>query len=120
MSTRPDAVKFPASVKQGRTGRERRLSVVDVADGLLKPDLKAGEKSWLREQPGGVIFATRDGRDSLSYPFGHPREGQPRYRWEDMGQGVWYGYLIHPAEPIPEADSADILRQHLEALARGD
>ena len=38
-------------------------------------------------------FCPRDVSDTLLYPVGHPREGQPRYDWVERSErdGVLYG-----------------------------
>lgn len=91
--SRPDAVIF---ARNGGTtmlpeSSEPIDSIVDFADKHLQTTEL--ELARVRAQPG-EFFATRDPADTLNYPLGHPKEGKPRYRWEDQGNGVKYGYLL--------------------------
>ena len=47
---------------------------------------------YVRHQ-GGEHFITGDPADTLNFPGESPRSGEPRYEWEDRGDGVSYGYL---------------------------
>lgn len=51
---------------------------------------------FVRHQ-GGEHFITPRADDTLLFPSGGPRSGEPRYRWEDRGDGVSYGYLVPEA-----------------------
>lgn len=42
---------------------------------------------------GGEHFLSARPDDSLQFPRTSPRSGESRYRWEDRGDGVSYGYL---------------------------
>jgi hypothetical protein len=91
---RPDALFLPESLKVGPTIFARVDSVCDVAEPLLEVDRAAGERAWIRTQPHGRLFITRDPADTILYPTNHPKSGQPRYRWENREGGVEVGYLL--------------------------
>lgn len=86
-ATRVDAVRSPighagsgpSSARLGRLG-------ADFA-ALLGMD-----RVFVRHQ-GGEHFITAHPDDTLHFPRTDPRSGEPRYRWEDRGDGVFYGYL---------------------------
>jgi hypothetical protein len=94
---RPDAVWIPEATKGGGKLGARIARVTAVADALLEVDRSAGEKSYVRKQPHGRLFVTRDPYDSILFPTGHARSGSPRYRWERRGDGVEVGYLLEDA-----------------------
>jgi hypothetical protein len=55
-------------------------------------DLLGVERIFVRHQ-GGEHFITSRHDDTLMFPRTDPRSGESRYRWEDRGDGVSYGYL---------------------------
>jgi hypothetical protein len=73
---------------------DRVRSVCDLAEPLLGLDRSAGQKAWIRVQPGGRLFVTASPSDTLFHPSGHPRAGHARYRWERQPDGSEFGYLI--------------------------
>ena len=87
---------FAASVSGARVF-ERVRSAADFADPLLEVDAAAGERSYIRKQPHGRLFVTRDPADTIYFPTSHPRSGQPRYRWEKRPGGIEIGYLVDGA-----------------------
>jgi hypothetical protein len=91
---RPDALFLPESVKVGARIFDRVAAVCRVAEPLLEVDYAAGERAYIRTQPHGRLFITRDPADTILFPTGHPKSGQPRYRWEKRDGAVEVGYLI--------------------------
>lgn len=90
---RPDAIIFTrgGQVSMLPESNESVDNIVGFADKHLQTSEL--ELARVRAQPG-EFFATRDPSDTLNYPLGHSREGRPRYRWEDQGNGLKYGYLL--------------------------
>jgi hypothetical protein len=91
---RPDALFLPETVKAGQKIGHRVRAVCAVAEPLLDVDYSAGERAYIRKQPHGRLFVTRDPLDTIYFPTSHPRSGQPRYRWERRDDGAEVGYLI--------------------------
>jgi hypothetical protein len=54
--------------------------------------LLGADRVFVRHQ-GGEHFITARADDTLMFPRTDPRSGRSRYRWEDRGDGVSYGYL---------------------------
>ncbi len=73
----------PASARLARLGSEFA--------GLL-----CAVRVFVRHQ-GGEHFITACPDDTLMFPRTDPRSGESRYRWEDRGDGVSYGYIKHEA-----------------------
>jgi hypothetical protein len=93
---RPDAVYMPEGRKRGKTHHERVMSILAIVEPMLGVDYDGGERAYVRRQVGGRLFATRDPTDTLFFSKDHPSLAQkPRYRWDDRGEGVFYGYLIN-------------------------
>ena len=90
----PDALFLPESTKAGSKLRDRVNAVADIAEPLLEVDRSAGERVYIRKQPHGRLFVTRDPHDTIFFPTGHPRSGASRYRWERRDDGVEVGYLL--------------------------
>lgn len=94
---RPDAIFIPESYKgSGATQFQRIDNLLDVAEPILEVDRDAGERGYIRKQPGGSCFVTRDPNDTIRCPKNHPRfPGQDRYRWEAHPtlNGVRVGFL---------------------------
>ena len=97
LTHRPDALKLPEAWKKGQTQIDRIDSILAIAEPLLNVDRSKGERAYIRRQPGGRLFVTADPRDTLQFPSGHPRAGQPRYHWVASADGAEYGYLIEGA-----------------------
>jgi hypothetical protein len=91
---RPDALFLPESVKVGTRIFDRVAAVCRVAEPLLEVDYPAGERAYIRTQPHGRLFITRDPADTILFPTGHPKSGTPRYRWERRDGGAEVGYLL--------------------------
>jgi hypothetical protein len=69
----------PSSARLGRLGSE------------FAP-LLGTDRVFVRHQ-GGEHFISGHPDDTLHYPRADPRSGESRYRWEDRGDGIFYGYL---------------------------
>lgn len=96
---RPDALLVPASMRKGERVFERVASICDVAEPLLEIDRAAGERAWIRTQPNGTLFVTRDPFDTLNFPRDHPHHGRPRYHWgRPRRDGITLGYLVEEAQ----------------------
>jgi hypothetical protein len=98
---RPDAVKLPSTMRFPKTFtgvprlKDRVNAVADVAEPLLECDRSKGERAYIRKLANdGPLFITRDPTDLLFFPIGHPLQGRERYRWEDQGEGISFGYLV--------------------------
>jgi hypothetical protein len=98
---RPDALFLPATVTPAGKIFARIAAVCAIAEPLLEVDRAGGERAYIRKQPHGRLFITRDPTDTIYFPTGHPRSGQPRYRWVDGDSGSQLGYL----EEIPSLKS---------------
>jgi hypothetical protein len=91
---RPDALWLPETMKSGGRIFDRVKSICQIAEPLLGVNFAAGERAYIRKQPNGRLFITRDPADTIFFPIGHPRSGQQRYRWEQQMDGTELGYLI--------------------------
>ena len=91
---RPDALFLPVTA-QTVSARifERVAAVCRIAEPLLQVNHAAGERAYIRKQPHGRLFITRDPADTIFFPTGHPRSGAPRYHWERQADGTELGYL---------------------------
>jgi hypothetical protein len=89
---------LPAAKKSGARMSERVRSICEIAEPLLSVDYAAGERAWIRQQPHGRLFITRDPADTIAFPIGHPRAGRPRYHWERRPDGTEIGYLTEDAK----------------------
>ena len=89
MSAAPpiDAVRSPIG-RAGAGPSSARLARLGAEfAGLLGAD-----RVFVRHQ-GGEHFITACPDDTLLFSRTDPRSGESRYRWEDRGDGVSYGYL---------------------------
>ncbi len=102
MMPRPDALFLPESVKVGAIMSDRVDSACRYAESLLEADCAAGERAHIRTQPHGRLFVTRDYRDTIFFPAGHPRSGQARYNWVRQSDGSEFGYLVEGANDAIE------------------
>jgi len=82
---------LPGDWKRGKRILDRVCSILDIADPIL------GAPGKIREQPHGRLFITREFSDTILFPRGHPRDGQPRYRWVKQPDGSEWGYLVEAA-----------------------
>ena len=84
---KPDAIRAPLGFA-GPGDSFARLSKLqaDLAPILGVPRL------FVRHQ-GSEHFITGDPSDTLLFPSQGPRSGEPRYEWNDRGDGVLYGEL---------------------------
>jgi hypothetical protein len=90
---RPDAVFLPETLKAGGRIFDRIGSICKIAEPLLEVDFPR-ERAYIRKQPHGRLFITRDPTDTIFFPTGHPRSGQQRYRWVQQADGADLGYLV--------------------------
>ena len=89
----PAALMLPETLKAGARQIDRINSVLAVAEPMLGVDRAKGERAYIRRQPGGRLFITRDPADTLLHPVGHPLQGAERYRWSPRADGIEFGYL---------------------------
>jgi hypothetical protein len=81
-----DAIRSPIG-RAGPGPSSARLARLEAEfAGLL-----GAERVFVRHQ-GGEHFITAHPDDTLMFPRTDPRSGESRYRWEDRGDGVSYGY----------------------------
>jgi hypothetical protein len=104
----PDAIKCPDRWKNGNTSLERALSLLDIVEPILATDLASGERAYMRAQPWGEMFVTKDIHDTLLFPKGHALEGRPRYNWVKKDEDVFYGYLVKEAIKAPVPPVAEV------------
>ena len=82
-----DAVRAPIRYA-GRGGAAARLERLESEfSGVL------GTACVFVRQQGDEPFITADPDDTLQFPRSGPRSGESRYRWEDRGDGVFYGRI---------------------------
>lgn len=93
----PDALMMPSTMKRGPRLHDRVDSICTAAEPLLGVDRRSGGRAWVRQQPHGKLFVTRDLADTIYFPRDHPRSGQPRYQWEPQADGVEFGWLVEGA-----------------------
>jgi hypothetical protein len=90
----PDALMLPEDRKRGARMVDRVASIADIAEPVLKVDRTRGERAYIRLQSNGKLFVSKSTFDTIFFPKGHPRDGQPRYHWELQPDGSEFGYLI--------------------------
>lgn len=87
--------------------------------------LLGGGRLWVRDVGGANLVAPNEA-DTLNFPTDHPtRPKQPRYAWEDRGDGVKLGVLVPDDDVVPggpamadaNATAAGKLRARLAAPA---
>ncbi len=81
------AVRSPIGYAGSGPSSARLLRLGSEFAGLLGTD-----RVFVRHQ-GGEHFITAHPDDTLMFPRTDTRSGESRYRWEDRGDGVSYGYL---------------------------
>jgi hypothetical protein len=96
----PDALLVPAKLKRGRTLFERMCSILDLAEPMLRVDRSKGERAYIREQPQGWLFITKDQFDTIYHPLRTPMQGRPRYTWLDGQDGIRRGYVTEAARRV--------------------
>jgi hypothetical protein len=97
LMSRPDALFLPETMKSSGRIFDRIAAVSKIAEPLLEVDRSIGERAYIRKQPHGRLFVTRDPNDTIFFPTGHARSGAARYRWEKRGDGTEIGYLVEGA-----------------------
>jgi hypothetical protein len=90
---RPDALFLQSAPPVTGTVMDRVAATCKILEPLLECDYPR-EKAYIRRQPFGRLFVTRDPADTLLFPTGHPRSGEPRYRWEWRDGGTEFGFLL--------------------------
>lgn len=95
---KPDVVSYESHAVLG----DRLADKVAAAHAKFAPIV--GEKGRVVPGLGGrphLYFPETAFRQpqfpTLAYPLDHGRAGEPRFRWEDQGGGVRYGYLTDDA-----------------------
>lgn len=94
-ASRPDAVKIPHAYGKAGVPRNAQGGLATAAETLLGVDRAKGERARCRQQ-NGYIFATREPGQTMTFPEGHERKGEPRYEWSDR-DGVQVGTLVPEA-----------------------
>jgi hypothetical protein len=102
----PDALLLPESMKRGDRFFTRMCSILDIAEPILAVDRSKGDKAYIRKQPGGVLFITRDPTDTILFPTDSPLSGRPRYQWISGANGINRGYLGQAARLLMEEERA--------------
>jgi hypothetical protein len=77
----PHAVMLDGRLKTGARMVDRAHSILEIAKPLLGVNLESGQHVFMRIQPHNRLFVTRGPDDTILFPLGHPRAGQPRYKW---------------------------------------
>ena len=83
----PDAVRSPLSFA-GAGGSQARLAKLHAE---FRAVLNVAQV-FVRHQ-GVEHFISGSPSDNLNFPRNDARAGVSRYRWEDRGDGIFYGYL---------------------------
>ncbi len=97
-----DALILPNSFKVGANITERTFNVSVFAERLLETDYAGGQRAWIRKLPHERMLITNSMQDTLLFPTGHPRSGQPRYRWVRNEDGSEHGFLVEGARDAAE------------------
>lgn len=97
---RPDALLLVDGGKWGQ-GRAKTAAVCDYAEPIL------GGRVHFGKFPPRHLFVTRSPHDSYLMPMWHEHAGRERYRWEDEGDGVRYGYLVDGAPTAEEIEAGN-------------
>lgn len=84
----PDAVRSPLSFAGAGVAHAKLARLQAV----FAPELKVS-RIFVRHQ-GAEHFISGSSGDTINFRSQDPRAGQPRYEWEDRGDGVLFGYLI--------------------------
>ena len=93
----PDALFIPEALKRGRTMKDRMNSVLDLAEPMLGVDRPSGGRAYIRKQPGGQLFITRDPEDTIYHALTSPLRGRDRYAWLAGPDGIRRGWLTAEA-----------------------
>ena len=104
---------LPASQKRGARLADRVASIVSITEPILGVDRAAGERAWIRQQPHGQLFITRDPADTIITPRDHPLSGQPRYRWKSSPKGPSGAISWKTWRRRPQVPSIQFLVEHL-------
>jgi hypothetical protein len=85
---KPDAVRAPLGFAIGSDSTARLRHLKAEFAPLL------GAASIVVFNQGTEYFIAPDDSQTLNFPYGRGRDGQPRYTWSDRGDGVSYGRLV--------------------------
>lgn len=84
---KPDAIMVPRAYKNKGGPRESIPGLIEE----FKPIL--GDHPWFTTHGEyRIVHATRN--IHVNFPIGHERAGETRFRWEDRGDGVLFGYFV--------------------------
>lgn len=105
----PDAIRVPREAGG--------LSVLSELDATYASVL--GVPRVYVKGKGNERFVTKDPGDLLYFPTDSLHAGKSRYRWEDQGEGVFFGYLIPESDlPKPDTATANVLAKLREFQSR--
>ena len=108
---RPDALMLRGVLRKGGRGADRVYSIAAIAEPILGLDRRSKERAYIRMQPHNWLFITLNPNDTLLFPHGHFLDGESRYRWVTMEEGICqFGFLVEGAEetiyappmPVPQ------------------
>lgn len=109
-----DAACVPVGYAKGKGPHDRYRAI----DAEFRPllGIPAGKRIWMRNQ-GDFLFVAPEEGDTLEFPKSGERAGQPRYTWDDRGDGVRLGTLV-PDEPEAGPGGGEAERMNAEAIGR--
>ncbi len=84
-----DAVLIRQDKIQGKEESQKSLWINKVFGPVL-----GGPRVHARSVVGGLYLLTIDPLAHLNFHTDHPRSGQSRYTWTEVGDGVSHGVLI--------------------------
>lgn len=102
VSSRPDALLLPDDGRWGSGVTRKANAVCDYAEPIL-----GGQAYGRKLAIPGKTLATTSPHDTYLIPQWHRLAGRDRYRWEDKGDGVKYGYLIEGAPTAAEIETGN-------------
>lgn len=106
---KPDAIRVPRDPGGGFD----RLGELDS----VYREILGTPAIYVRDQ-GSVHFITGNPEDLLYFPKTSPAAGLPRYRWEDQGEGIAFGFLIPEEEAAPKRPDNILTRLRAIVAAR--
>ena len=98
----PDALLLPDDGRWGSGAAHKVNAICEFAEPIL------GGKAYGRKLSiPGRTFVTTSPYDTYLVPPWHRLGGRDRYRWEDQGDGVSYGYLVEGAPTAAEVEAGN-------------
>jgi hypothetical protein len=101
---------IPLAWSAGLSLHDNADLVCTYAENVLGGDRANGVRAYARTILPDQTFVTLNYNDTLFNEYGHPRQKQPRYRWEAQPDGSKWGWLNDDATPTKpmdgEADAA--------------